>query len=456
MNSIDSPAARPGVPAQADVLAADLGRRLARVQTVVERGRVVEAVGTTLRVSGIKARIGQQCVVRSGEGRSLRAEVVGLSRGDALLVPLAALHDIAADAEVEVIAERPRVPCGPALLGRVIDAFGQPLDGRPLAASPVSSLQPLHAEAPTPMARMPVHEPFVTGVRAIDALLTVGVGQRLGIFATAGGGKSTLMGMLARRARCDVIVIGLVGERGREVREFIDDTLGPEGLARSVLVVSTSERPALERLRAAEAATAIAEGFRARGQRVLLLMDSVTRYARALREIGLAVGEPAVRRGFPPSVFAELPRLFERAGNDDRGSITAFYSVLAEDEDGSDPVAEEVRSILDGHIVLSREIGAAGRYPAIDVLASASRVFTRVAGRTQREHALRLRALMAKHAEIRFLLQVGEYKAGSDALADTAIARWPAIEALLRQRPEDTSSFDDSLRQLAEVAEVAA
>jgi type III secretion protein N (ATPase) len=438
--------------AEADALVADLSRHLARAQTVIERGRVVEAVGTTLRVSGLKARIGQQCVVKSGEGRSLRAEVVGLSRGDALLVPLAGLHDIAADAEVEVIAERPRVPCGPALLGRVIDAFGQPLDGRPLLAAPASTLQPLHADAPGPMARTPVHEPFGTGVRAIDAVLTVGVGQRLGIFATAGGGKSTLMGMLARRARCDVIVIGLVGERGREVREFIDDALGPEGLARSVLVVSTSERPAIERLRAAQAATAIAEGFRARGQRVLLLMDSVTRYARALREIGLAVGEPAVRRGFPPSVFAELPRLFERAGNDERGSITAFYSVLAEDEDGSDPVVEEVRSILDGHIVLSRDIGAAGRYPAIDVLASASRVFNRVAGRTQREQALRLRALMAKHAEIRFLLQVGEYKAGSDELADTAIERWPAIEALLRQRPEEASAFDDALRRLAEVA----
>ncbi len=437
---------------EAGALVADLGRSLARVQTVVERGRVVEAVGTTLRVSGLQARIGQQCEIRSGAGRTLRAEVVGLSRGDALLVPLAGLHDIAADAEVEVIAERPRVPCGPGLLGRVVDAFGQPLDGRPLPAPPAVALQPLHADAPTPMARTPVHEPFVTGVRAIDALLTVGVGQRMGIFATAGGGKSTLMGMLARRARCDVIVIGLIGERGREVREFIEDTLGPDGLARSVLVVSTSERPAIERLRAAEAATAIAEGFRARGQRVLLLMDSVTRYARALREIGLAVGEPAVRRGFPPSVFAELPRLFERAGNDERGSITAFYSVLAEDEDGGDPVAEEVRSILDGHVVLGRDIAAAGRYPAIDVLASASRVFNRVALRPQREQAQRLRALMAKHAEIRFLLQVGEYKPGSDELADLAIARWPAIEALLRQRPDESSAFDDTLRRLAEVA----
>jgi ATP synthase in type III secretion protein N len=292
---------------------------------------------------------------------------------------------------------------------------------------------------------------FATGVRSIDAALTVGEGQRVGVFATAGGGKSTLMGMLARQAVSDVNVIALVGERGREVREFLDDSLGAAGLARSVVVVATSDRPAMERLRAAQAATAIAEGFRAEGARVLLLMDSVTRYARALREVGLAIGEPAVRRGFPPSVFAELPRLFERAGNDEHGSITAFYAVLAEDEDGSDPVAEEVRSILDGHVVLSRELAQAGHYPAVDVLASTSRVFDRVVQPAQRAAALRLRALMAKHKEIRFLLQVGEYRSGSDLLADAAIERWPAIEALLRQPPEEATDFDETLRRLQEV-----
>jgi len=436
----------------AATLAAELGSRLAQARTLVERGRVVQAFGTTLRVSGLSARIGQQCLVSDSSGAKLRAEVVGLSRGDAILVPLAGLQDVASDAQVEVVADAPRVPCGPALLGRVIDAFGQPLDGRPLPAELLLQRgQPVHAEAPNPLARTPVHEPFATGVRAIDSALTVGVGQRLGIFATAGGGKSTLMGMLARQAASDVNVVALVGERGREVREFIEDSLGPEGLARSVLVVATSERPAMERLRAAQAATAIAEGFRARGQRVLLLMDSVTRYARALREIGLSIGEPAVRRGFPPSVFAELPRLFERAGNDAVGSITAFYAVLAEDEDGSDPVAEEVRSILDGHIVLSRELGQQGHYPAIDVLASASRVFTRVATAAQRDHALRLRALMAKYAEIRFLLQVGEYRPGSDELADQAIERWPAIQALLRQRPDEHTPLPQALQRMAEV-----
>jgi len=430
-------------------LVAELGGKLVRTRTVVERGRVVQAFGTTLRVSGLTARIGQQCLISDASGARLQAEVVGLTHGDAILVPLAGLHNLASDAHVEVVADAPRIPCGDALLGRVLDAFGRPLDGRPLPGG--LAWQAVQADAPSPMARRPVREPFATGVRAIDGLLTVGVGQRLGVFATAGGGKSTLLGMLARAANSDVNVIALVGERGREVREFIEDNLGPAGLARSVLVVATSERPAMERLRAAQAATAIAEGFRARGKRVLLLMDSVTRYARALREIGLSVGEPAVRRGFPPSVFAELPRLFERAGNDAAGSITAFYAVLAEDEDGSDPVAEEVRSILDGHIVLSRQLGQAGHYPAIDVLASASRVFTHVAGRAQREHAQRLRALMAKHAEIRFLLQVGEYRAGSDELADQAIARWPAIEALLRQRPEEATPFTDTTRRLQEV-----
>lgn len=432
------------------MIASDLLGTLQRARTVAQRGRIVQAFGTTLRVSGLSARIGQQCLVRDERGAELRAEVVGLSHGDAILLPLGGLQDVSSDAQVEIVAEAPRMPCGRALLGRVLDSFGNPLDGRPLDTA-ACVLRPVHAPSPNPLLRLPVQQVFATGVRAIDSALTVGEGQRVGVFAMAGGGKSTLMGMLARQAASDVNVIALVGERGREVREFIDESLGEEGLARSVVVVATSDRPAMERLRAAQAATAIAEGFRAQGARVLLLMDSVTRYARALREIGLAIGEPAVRRGFPPSVFAELPRLFERSGNDEHGSITAFYTVLAEDEDGSDPVAEEVRSILDGHIVLSRELAQAGHYPAIDVLASASRVFNRVAEPEHRQAALRLRALMAKHAEIRFLLQVGEYKSGSDVLADEAIERWPAIETLLRQPPDEATAFDDTLSRLQEV-----
>lgn len=422
---------------------------LRSLQPVAARGRVVQAFGTTLRVSGLRVSIGQQCLIRDPaqlHNPPLRAEVVGLREHDAILVPLGHLLGVSMGAEVEALDTGTFVPVGDALLGRVLDAFGNPLDGRPLPVGlPLRSFQ---SDPPNPLTRRPIDTPFVTGVRALDGLLTVGEGQRLGVFAMAGGGKSTLLGMLAKLAQSDVNVIALIGERGREVSEFLEDSLGAKGLERSVIVVSTSDRPAMERLRAAQTATAIAEHFREQGKRVLLMMDSVTRYARALREIGLSVGEPAVRRGFPPSVFAELPRLFERAGNDAHGSITAFYTVLAEDEDGSDPVAEETRSILDGHIVLSRQLGQAGHYPAIDVLASASRVFTRVTGQPQQEAAQRVRSLMAKHEEIRFLLQVGEYAPGSDPLADDAIAAQPALQALLRQRPDEGTAFQETLAAL--------
>ena len=422
---------------------------LQAVQPMAARGRVVRAFGTTLRVSGLRTHIGQQCLIRDPaqpQLAPLRAEVVGLQGHEAILVPLGRMQGLSMGAEVQTLDSGALIPVGAALLGRVLDAFGAPLDGQALPAQ--TALASFQAEPPNPLTRRSVTQPFVTGVRAIDGLLTVGEGQRIGIFATAGGGKSTLLGMLARQAGSDVNVIALVGERGREVREFLEDSLGPDGRARSVIVVSTSDRPAMERLRAAQTATAIAEHFRARGQRVLLMMDSVTRYARALREIGLSVGEPPVRRGFPPSVFAELPRLFERAGNDARGSITAFYTVLAEDEDGSDPVAEETRSILDGHIVLSRSLGQAGHYPAIDVLASASRVFNRVTTVPQQDAAQRVRALMAKYDEIRFLLQVGEYVAGNDELADAAIDARPALDDFLRQRPDESSQLQETLARL--------
>ena len=440
-----------------------LVQALRRTRTVTQRGRIVQAFGTLLRASGVHARIGQQCRIvdahlPDGAGEAILAEVVGFSDGHALLVPLSSLQGMALDAEVEVLGASSELPFGHALLGRVIDCFGRPLDGKPLP--PLPGRRPLHADAPHPLERQPVTQALATGVRAVDSLLTVGRGQRIGVFAMAGGGKSTLLGMLARQACAApasdgprrVNVVALIGERGREVREFIDDSLGPEGLANSVVIVSTSDRPAMERVRAAHAATAIAEGFRERGDEVVLLMDSVTRFARALREIGLAIGEPAVRRGFPPSVFAELPRLFERAGNDARGSITGFYTVLVEDEDGSDPVGEEVRSILDGHFVLSRKLAQAQHYPAIDALASVSRVFSRVTSPEHRQAAGRARELMARYAEIEFLLRVGEYKAGSDALADEAIAKQAAIRALLCQPPDESSPFDEALRRLQAVA----
>ena len=429
-------------------------RTLQSTRTVAEQGRVVQAGGTILRATGLRARIGQQCRVfdpeGAGEREPLLAEVIGFAGAEAILAPYGPLQGVAVGAAVQGLSDDASVACGPALLGRVIDAFGRPLDGRPLPAAGLHST-PLHAPAPSPLERRGIDQVLATGVRAIDSALTVGEGQRVGIFAMAGGGKSTLLGMLARRARADVNVIALVGERGREVREFLDDSLGPDGLARSVVVVSTSDRPALERVRAAYAATAIAEGFRREGQRVLLLVDSVTRFARGLRELGLSALEPPVRRGYPPSVFAEMPRLFERAGNDAHGSITAFYTVLAEDDDNSDPVAEEVRSILDGHIVLSRKLAQAHHYPAIDVLGSASRVFTRVAGQAHREAAGRLRSLMARHAEVEFLLRVGEYQAGSDPLADAAIERMPAIRELLTQRADEAVEFDETIATLQEV-----
>jgi type III secretion protein N (ATPase) len=431
-------------------------RTLHATRTVVEHGRVVQAGGTVMRATGLRARIGQQCRVFDPQAvdtdpSPLLAEVIGFAGAEVILAPYGPLQGVAVGAQVQALADAAEVRCGPALLGRVIDAFGRPLDGRPAATGPGLRHTPLHADAPSPLQRRGVDEALPTGVRAIDTALTVGEGQRVGIFAMAGGGKSTLLGMLARQARADVNVIALVGERGREVREFLDESLGEDGLTRSVVVVSTSDRPALERVRAAYAATAIAEGFRGEGRRVLLLVDSVTRFARGLRELGLSALEPPVRRGYPPSVFAELPRLFERAGNDAHGSITAFYTVLAEDEDNSDPVAEEVRSILDGHIVLSRQLAQAHHYPAIDVLGSASRVFTRVAAGPHREAAARLRTLLARHAEVEFLLRVGEYQAGSDAVADTAIERMPAIRALLQQRADEATDFAQTLARLQEV-----
>jgi type III secretion protein N (ATPase) len=302
------------------------------------------------------------------------------------------------------------------------------------------------------MTRRLVDTPLPTGVRVIDALTTLGEGQRMGVFAPAGVGKSTLLGMLARGTAADVNVIVLIGERGREVREFIELVLGPAGMARTVVVCATSDRSAIERAKAAQTGTAIAEYFRDRGLRVLLMMDSLTRFARAQREIGLAAGEPPTRRGFPPSVFAELPRLLERAGMGERGSITALYTVLAEDDSGSDPVTEEVRGILDGHLVLSRTIAARNQYPAIDVLGSLSRVMSQIVDPDHRAQAGRLRRLMAKYDEVEPLLQIGEYQAGADPLADEAIARHDEIHAFLCQETDECADPGDTLARLAGAA----
>jgi type III secretion protein N (ATPase) len=438
------------VPSASAESAADaLFCALRRSDPMVRVGRVAEAYGTLIRASGVAASIGELCELRT-QGNSLLAEVVGVSRNQLLLTPLGPLDGLSSATEVIAVGRSATVPVGHALLGRILDAHGAVMDGGP--ALRLAEEAPVYRDAPNPLTRALVSRPFPSGVRAIDAALTVGEGQRVGIFAGAGGGKSTLLGMLARGAEADVNVIVLVGERGREVREFVEDSLGVEGLRRSVLVVATSDRPALERSRAAYVGTAIAEYFRDQGRRVLLLMDSVTRYARALRDVGLAVGEPPARRGFTPSVFSALPRLFERAGNNERGSITAFYTVLLEDEEpGADPVGEEVRSILDGHIVLSKKLAAADHYPAIDLLASASRVMPRVADPRHQQRAGLLRKYLAKYQEIELLIQVGEYKPGSDRDADFAVQHIGALRALLQQPAAQATRFDEAREALAQL-----
>ncbi|WP_180970726.1 type III secretion system ATPase SctN [Burkholderia sp. WAC0059] len=414
---------------------------------VTVRGKVQEVIGTLIRAAGLDAQLGELCELRTPEGRLLQyAEVVGFSREFALLSPFGQMTNLSRNTQVIGLQRPLSVKVGDGLLGRVIDSLGEPIDG--LGPIDCDVYRPIFADPPNPMSRPLLDTPMLTGVRVVDGMMTLGEGQRMGIFAPAGVGKSTLMGMFARGAQCDINVIALIGERGREVREFVEQILGPEGMARSVVVCATSDRSAIERAKAAYVATSVAEYFRDRGQRVLLMMDSLTRFARAQREIGLAMGEPPTRRGFPPSIFAELPRLLERTGLSEHGSITALYTVLAEDESSGDPVAEEVRGILDGHMILSREIAAQNRYPAIDVLASLSRVMPQVTSREHVDMAGHLRRLLARHKEIEVLLQVGEYQPGSDPLADEAIRKIDAIRAFLGQR---TDAFVDGNETLAQM-----
>jgi ATP synthase in type III secretion protein N len=424
-------------------------RALDRAPMFEQRGRLVGALGTTLRVSGVRARIGDSCeIVDPDSDFSLWAEVVGLSGEDAILTPLGEIRGLSTGSEVILRSGEDCIPYGMHMLGRVVDARMQPIDGLgPFRRQPERMIQ---ADAPNPMSRRPVDTILETGVRAIDGLMTIGVGQRIGVFAAAGGGKSSLMAMLARQAKADAIVIAMIGERGREVRDFVEQVLGPEGLARSLVVVATSDRPAMERVRAAQVATAFAEGLRQQGLHVLLLMDSVTRYARALREIGLSAGEPAVRRGFPPSVFAELPRLFERTGTSDVGAITGIYTVLLEEEDG-DPIGEEVRSLLDGHIHLSRKLGEQGHYPAIDVLKSLSRLHSHLAPAAQVKASARFRAMIAKLKDIELLVQLGEYQQGQDQLADYALENRDAINHFLRQGQSEPSPLSSTTAVLRSI-----
>jgi ATP synthase in type III secretion protein N len=429
-----------------------LVKALGQAPLVEQRGRIIGAIGTSIRVRGVRARIGEQCrLVDPVSGASLWAEVVGFSGEDALLTPLGELRGLSADSDVILRADDDGVPYGMELAGRVLDARLEPLDG--LGPVPRNRTRPLQSGSPNPMMRKMVGNAMETGIRAIDGFLTLGIGQRVGIFAAAGCGKSTLMALLARQAHSDVAVIALIGERGREVREFVEDVLGPEGLARSIVIVATSDRPAMERVRAAQVATAIAEGLRDEGRHVLLMMDSVTRYARALREIGLSAGEPAVRRGFPPSVFAELPKLFERAGTNDTGAITGIYTTLLEEEDG-DPIGEEVRSLLDGHITLSRRLAGQGHFPAIDILDSLSRLYPKLAGSEQQSSAQHVRAMLQKLNDIELVVQMGDYEAGRDRLADQAIEARDAMNEFLRQQSGDVTPMSHSVARLRALGSV--
>lgn len=423
------------------------------VAPIEVRGRVVEVTGLVIKARVPGVRIGELCYIETPlRDQPVRAEVVGFKGDLVYLMALGELTGIGSDSEVRPTGDVMTVRVGSCLLGRVLNGLGEPLDGK----GPIDMAQtvdyPIYAAPPDPMKRKRVLEPFPVGVRAIDSLLAIGEGQRMGIFAAAGGGKSTLLGMLARNAVADVNVIALIGERGREVMDFIEESLGEEGIARSVTIVATSDKPSLVRLKSAYVATAVAEYFRDQGKKVMLMMDSVTRFARSQREVGLAVGEPPARAGFPPSVFATLPKLLERAGNSDKGSITAFYTVLVEGDDMSEPVADEVRSILDGHLILSRELSARGHFPAIDVMKSASRVMTAIATQDHLKGAQKMRELIANYEKNRDLILLGAYKRGSDARVDESIDRNQDIEKFLKQGTHEKDSFQATVASMRAVA----
>lgn len=425
--------------------------KLDGVPRLARYGRATRVVGLGLEAVGLEAGVGELCRITSTSNDcSVLAEVVGFHDRRLLLMPLGELEGLNAGSMVKPLGRSFGVDVGSALLGRVLNGLGAPIDGKgPLE---FTERVPLSGEPPHPLARELVGTPFETGVRAIDGVMTLGQGQRIGIFSGSGVGKSTLLGMVARHANADVNVIALLGERGREVREFIEHSLGTEGLARSVIVVATGDQAALVRARGALVATAIAEYFRDQGKNVLLMVDSITRVAMAWREIGLAVGEPPTTKGYPPSVFAALPRLLERAGNGERGGITGIYTVLVDGDDFNEPVADATRSILDGHIVLTRSLASAGHYPSIDVLASRSRVRDHLIDPEQRQAADLLLRVEAAYREKEDLIMVGAYQKGSDPMVDAALGHREEILRLLRQTPEERASLGSTRRSLLELA----
>ena len=415
-------------------------------------GKLTRLSGMRLEVSGLRARVGARCWIETGHRRGAVAEVVGFEGNQLILMCEGSSTGLILGAKVRVLGDGESVTVGDQLLGRIIDGAGRPLDGLPAMTG---NSVPLRGEAISPMARRSITQPLDVGVRAINSLLTIGKGQRMGLFAGSGVGKSTLLGMMTRFTEADVVVVGLVGERGREVREFVEESLGPEGLARSVVVATPADTSPLMRVAGCWRATAIAEHFRDQGKNVLLLMDSLTRFAQAQREIGLAAGEPPVSRGYTPSVFATLPNLIERAGNVGAGSITAVYTVLVEGDDLQDPIADAARAILDGHIVLSRSMAEAGTYPAIDIEASISRSMLQITEPEQQAHARLLKESFATYRANQDLISVGAYRMGADPNIDRAINSQGAIKDFIRQPLNERVRFDECLATLSQVANAA-
>jgi ATP synthase in type III secretion protein N len=421
--------------------------QLEDLELTTVHGRITEIVGMLIRAIIPQVKMGEVCLIKR-EGNPLMAEVVGFTKEEVILSPLGEMTGIGPSSEVIPMRIPLQIKVGPQLLGRILDGLGNPIDEDTKGALILEETYPVINSPPDPLKRKVISKPLSTGVRCIDGALTVGQGQRMGIFAAAGVGKSTLLGMIARYAKADVNVISLIGERGREVREFIENDLGTEGLARSVIIVSTSDQAAQARINAAYVGTAIAEYFRDQGKNVILMMDSVTRFARALREVGLAAGEPPARAGFTPSVFATLPRLLERSGNSDQGSITAFYTVLVAGDDLNEPVSDEVRSILDGHIILSSDLASQYHFPAIDVLRSISRVLTNIVDKDHVQLIGKLREVLSNYKKNELLIRIGEYKPGSDKNADFAIKYVDKVNRFLKQQVEEKSSYEETFQQL--------
>ena len=423
-----------------------------KAESITVKGRVTEVTGLVIKAKVPGVRIGEVCFVHGSSGSEIVCEVVGFRDETVMLMPLGEAQGIGPDSEVIASGKPFSIRCGWGLLGRILDGLGRPIDsGPPLIEIPELEEWAVDRECPDPMKRMRITESIAMGVRAIDGLLTVGLGQRIGLFAGSGVGKSTLMGQIARNTEAEVVVVCLIGERGREVRDFIEESLGEEGVAKSVMVVATSNAPSLVRLKSAFVATSIAEWFRDQGKKVLFMMDSSTRFARAQREIGLAIGEPPARQGYPPSVFFQIPRLMERTGNNETGSITALYTILVQGGDMDEPIADEVRGILDGHIILNRDLGARNHWPAIDILPSLSRVMAGIAGDAHKKAASNLREVMANYEKQRDLILLGAYQYGTDSKTDYAIDKIEEIEAFLKQGLDECDDFETTVAKLTQM-----